>query len=131
MSIRTKFPSRPASAIARWPDFVYLQPGLSLLRSLAQDSEAARLAQQCRDRIDGFRRAWEAELDAAHHYYIKWSMVKPSYDGIVQAAKEQGVQSQKSKLGFLWENVEPQAKSLQKAQTEFEQSAARLLTACY
>ena len=122
---------KPASQIAQWPQFVYLRPGLSLLRSLDQNSPGAQLARHCRESIDAYSQAWESQLDAAYHFSLKWSMVKPTFDSIVQAAKQYGARTQKDRLHFVWETVEAQADAFQKTQTEFEKSTARMMTACY
>jgi len=123
--------NKPASAIRKWPEFVYLRAGLSLLRSLHRDSEAARLANRCRLRIDEYEQAWESQLDVAHHYAMKWQIMKPHFESVLESTRADGPESQKSQVEFLFVTLEPQMTAFEKAQARFEQASSRLLTNCY
>lgn len=120
-----------ASAIAAWPPFPYLRPGLSLLRSLNPNSEAGNLARHCRERIDEYVASWEAQLDVGYHASMKFGILKPEFDAVIQNRAGESVAARKSKFGFLWETLQPQLDAFMAAQQKFEASTARLLSACF
>jgi hypothetical protein len=122
---------KPASRILKWPKFVFLKPGLSLLQSLNQSSQAARVAGQCRSQIEEYSNAWVSQLGIGNHLSMKLLLIKPVIDDISNNITSYNSDTQLEKLEFHYEMLEPQLNEFKAAQLEFEKKTAKLITSCY
>lgn len=121
---------RRASAIAHWAPFPYLRSGLSLLRSLDTESELARLALRCRERIDAYATAWETQVGAATSLQLKLATLKPRLGTSLDPNSPQDPTTTLRTLKLGWSLASSNVQAFIDAQSKFDAAGGQMIAAC-